>query len=96
MRAVGQQATELLGLGLDGLDPVVDEEDLAAAVDLAQDGVADQARRRLRDARLDRQAVLRRRLDDAHVADADERHVERSRDGRRRQGQHVDLGAAAA
>ena len=89
---VGQQAAQLLGLGLDGLDPVVDEEDLAAAVELAQDGVADEAGGRLRDARLDGQPVLRRRLDDAHVAHADERQVERARDGRGRQRQHVDLG----
>ena len=35
-----QQVAELLGLGLDRLDTVVDEEYLAAAVKLAQDGVA--------------------------------------------------------
>ena len=61
----GQHPPELLGLGLDRLDPVVDEEDLAAAVELAQDRVADEPGRRLGDARLDRQPVLRRRLDDA-------------------------------
>ena len=88
----GQQAPQLLRLRLDGLDPVVDVEDLAAAVELAQDGVLDEACRRLRDAGLDGQPVLRRRLDDAHVADPDERQVERARDGRRRQRQHVDLG----
>ena len=66
---LGQQPAQLLGLRLDRLDPVVDEEHLAAAVELAQDRVAHEARRRLRDARLDRQPVLRRRLDDAHVAD---------------------------
>ena len=38
---VRQQPPELLGLRLDGLDAVVDEEDLAAAVELAQDRVAD-------------------------------------------------------
>ena len=48
--------------------------------------------RRLGDARLDRQPVLRRRLDDAHVAHPGERQVERPRDGRGRQRQHVDLG----
>ena len=61
----GQQPAQLLGLGLDRLDPVVDVEDLAAAVELAQDRVLDEAGRRLGDPGLDRQAVLRRRLDDA-------------------------------
>ena len=87
----GQQPPQLVGLGLDRLDPVVDEEDLAAAVELAQDRVADEAGRGLGDARLDRQAVLRRRLDDRQVADPDEGQVERPRDRRRREGQDVHL-----
>ena len=65
----GQHPAELLGLGLDRLDPVVDVEDLAAPVELAQDRVADEPGRRLGDPGLDRQAVLGRRLDDAQVAD---------------------------
>ena len=64
-RAPGSIRAELLGLGLDRLDPVVDVEDLAAAVELAQDRVADEPGRRLGDPRLDRQPVLGRRLDDA-------------------------------
>ena len=60
-----QHPAELLGLRLDRLDAVVDVEDLAAAIELAQDRVADEPGRRLGDAGLDRQAVLRRRLDDA-------------------------------
>ena len=86
-----QHPAELLGLRLDGLDPVVDVEDLAAAVQLAQDRVADEAGRRLGDPGLDRQPVLGRRLDDAEVADAGQGEVEGPRDGRRRQGQHVHL-----
>ena len=62
---VGQEPSELLGLGLDRLDPVVDVEDLPAAVELAQDRVANEPGRGLRDARLDRQAILGRRLDHA-------------------------------
>ena len=90
---LGQQLAQLLGLRLDRLDAVVDEEDLPAAVELAQDRVAHEARGRLRDARLDGQPVLRRRLDDAHVAHAGEGQVERPRNGRGRQRQHVDLRA---
>ena len=93
IRAPGQELAQLLGLGLDRLDAVVDEEDLAAAVELAQDRVADEPGRRLGDARLDRQAVLRRRLDERQVADAGEGQVERPRDRRRRERQDVDLAA---
>ena len=45
----------------------------------------------LDDVGLDRQAILRRRLDHRHVADADQRHVQRARNRRRRHRQHVDL-----
>ena len=86
-----QHLAELLGLGLDRLDPVVDEEHLPAAVELAQDRVADEPGRRLGDPGLDRQAVLGRRLDHAQVADPGEGQVERPRDRRGGQREHVDL-----
>jgi len=86
-----QQATELFGLRLDRLDPVVDVEDLSASIELAQDGVADQARRGLGDPGLDRQAILGGRLDDRQVADPGQGEIEGARDGRRRQGEDVDL-----
>ena len=86
-----QHPAELVGLRLDGLDPVVDVEDLPATVELAQDRVADEPGGRLGDAGLDRQPVLGRRLDDAEVADAGERQVERPRDRRGRQRQDVHL-----
>ena len=87
-----QQTSQLLGLRLDGLDAVVDEEHLTAAVEFAQHGVAHEGGRGFRDACLDGQPILWRRLDDAHVADADESEVQRARDGRGRQRKHVDLG----
>ena len=90
---VGHEPTDALGGGLDRLDPVVDVEDLSAAVDLAADRVADEPVVVLGDPGLDRQARLRRRLDDAEVADADEAQVERARDRRGRQRQDVDLAA---
>ena len=45
----------------------------------------------LDDVGLNRQAILRRRLDDRHVADADERHVQRARNRRRAHREHVHL-----
>ena len=91
IRAPGSICAELLGLGLDRLDPVVDVEHLPAAVELAQDRVADEPGRRLGDPGLDRQAVLGRRLDHAQVADPGEGEVERPRDRRGRQREDVDL-----
>jgi hypothetical protein len=73
---VRQQSPQLLGLGLDRLDPVVDVEGLAAPVELPQDRVANEARRRLGDAGLDRQTVLGRRFDDGQVADAGQGQIE--------------------
>ncbi len=63
---------DLLELRLDGVDvqhPVVHEVDLTLAVQLAQDGVADELPVEADDARLDGQTVRRRRLQIADVAD---------------------------
>ena len=90
---------ELADLGgelVDRLDAVVDEVDLAAALQLHFDGGADQLLVELGDDGLDGHAIFGRRLDDGHVAQADERHVQRARDGRRGHGEHVDLRRASA
>ena len=42
-----------------------------------------------RDHGLDGDAVFRRRLDHAHVAQSDQRHMQRARNRRRRHGQHI-------
>ena len=81
-----------LGDLVDVLDPVVDEIDLAAPADLLADGRGDELGVEGRHDRVDGQPVAGRRLDEADVAQARERHVERPRDGRRRQGQDVDRG----
>ena len=72
-------------------DAVVDEIDLPAARQLALNRAPDDLGIELDDVGLDRQPVLWRRLDDRHVADADERHVQRPRNRRRAHRQHVDL-----
>ncbi len=86
---LGHQLLELECGVMDGLDAVVDEEHLAAAVDLAQDRVGDHLGVVLEDLGMDRQAVARRGLDHAHVAGAGEREVERARDRGRGHRQHV-------
>jgi len=69
----------------------VHEVDLPTAVHLAQDRLADQRLVPLGHKGAHRQTVLRRRVDNAHITDATERHVERPRDRRGREGEHVDL-----
>ena len=69
---------------------VVDEEDLPVAVQFAQDGVADQLGVEPGHAGFDGQPVLGRRLQVGDVAEAQQRHVQRSRDRRGRHRQHVD------
>ena len=71
---------------MDVVDAVVDEINLPVAVEFAQDGVADQLLVPADDARLDRQAVRRRRFQVADVADAQQRQVQRPRD---RRGRHA-------
>ena len=89
-RGLGHDLPQPPGDDLDVLDAVVDEEDLPAAVQLAQHGVADQLGVEAGDAGLDGQAVLGRRLQVRDVAQAQQAHVQRPRDGRGRHRQHVD------
>ena len=65
--------------------------DLAAALQLNFNGRADDFFVELGDDGLNGHAIFGRRLDDAHVAQADERHVQRARNGRGAHGEHVDL-----
>ena len=83
------QFADLRGEFVDRLHAIVDEVDLPAALQFQLDRRADQLLVELGDDGLDRHAVFGRRFDHAHVAQADERHVQRARDGRRRHGEHV-------
>jgi hypothetical protein len=93
MRASGSRVCEALLHVFDGVDFVVQEIHLAAALELAQAGFADLAVGPLGDEGLDRQALLRRRGDHREVAQAFQRQAERARDRRRGQRQHVHRGA---
>ena len=59
--ASGHELLHVQRLAVDGLDPVVDEEHLAAAPELAQDRLADDVVVGLGDVGADREAVDRRR-----------------------------------
>ena len=72
---------------------VVQVEDLAAPADLVADGLDHERLVVGLDDGLDRMAVGGRGLDDAEVARAGQREVERARDGRGAHRQHVDVRA---
>ena len=74
---------------LDRLHAVVQEIDLALALELAIDRVADDALVVTADDRLDRQAIERRRLDRGHVFHAHEREIKRARDRRGGKREHI-------
>ena len=76
---------------VDALHAVVEEEDLPTPVQLALHRLLHEVVRALREVRLDRQPLLRRGLDGGDVAYAGHRHVERARDGRCREREHVHL-----
>ncbi len=95
MRACGASSRSRRGHPFNVKHAVVQVKNLPAAIDLALDGVADQPFVVLRDERLHRQAVLRRRFDGAHVARAGQRQVKRARNGRGGEGQDIDHRAQA-
>ncbi len=70
-----------------------DEEDLAAALELALDGLLDRDVLHARDERAHRATIGRGRGDDREVAQVRHREVQRARDRGGGQGEHVDLGA---
>ena len=86
---LGYQLADAIGHRLDCRHAVVQKEHLPAPVELSLDSVAEGRLVELNDGGFDRQAVLRRRLDGAHIARTCERHVQRARDRRCGQREHV-------
>ena len=68
---------------------VVQKENLSAAIQFALDGVANDALVVLRDDGFDRQPIVRRGFDRAHVARAGQREIKRARNGRGAQREHI-------
>ncbi len=89
----GDELADEGGELVDVFDAVVDEVDLAAAFELHFDRGADELFVVLGDDGLDGHAVFGRGLDDGHVAEAEEGHVEGAGDGCGRHGEDVDGGA---
>ena len=89
---IRQEGLEFVFHLFDGRDAVVDEEDLAAPPLFAHNGIADDAGVVFGHIGLDGETVGRRRFDDAHFPQVDQGHVQRPRNGRRAQGQDIDIG----
>ena len=79
-----------MGHGFDGQHAIVQEENLATAIDFPLHRVPDNALVILGDDRFDGQAIMRRRLNGAHVARASQRQVKRAWDRRGAEGEHID------
>ena len=97
MRHIHDRAVEHLrdaqGGALDVFNAVVQVVHLPAALQFAAHGVAQHIPVVLHDEGLHRDAVLRRLLDRRHIADAGQCHVQRARNGRGREREHVDRAA---
>jgi hypothetical protein len=89
----GHQRFEHCAAVLDRLDFVVQEINLAAALQFAQHRLADHAVFFASHEGLDREALLRRGGDDREVAQAFQRHAERAGNRRSGERQHIDFGA---
>ena len=88
---LGHELAQRLGALLDALHAVVHAEHLALAEQLATDRLDGDPLVVLADVGEDRLAVGRRGLQQRQVADADEAHLERARDRRGGEREHVDV-----
>ncbi len=93
MRARGTSCSSALRTRVDRFDAVVQVVDLSAAVELGGDRVLHDRVAGRHDDGFDRHAVLGRGLNQREVAHAHQRHVQRARNRRRREREHVDAGA---
>jgi len=90
------QLPHVIGRIADGLHPVVQVERLPLARQLSLNGGAHDLIPVLADVGPDLVPAARRRLYDRDVADAAQRHLQRARDGGRREAHHVGLQAQLA
>ena len=86
----GDDVLQFLGDGFDVLHAIVHEVDLPFATQFAQDRIANQLVAPARHARFDGHAIFGRRFEIRDIADADQRHVQRARNRRGTERQHVD------
>jgi hypothetical protein len=87
---LGNELFERAGDGVDRLDPVVNVIHLTAAIELGHDRALHDRIGRRHDDGLDRHPILGRGLNQREITHAHERHLQRARNRRRRERQHVD------
>ena len=90
--SLGHEVAHVVGRLLDVHHPVVDVEHLALAQQLAADRLPHRPVVVLADVGEDRHPIGRRRVEQREVADAGERHLQRARDRRGSEREHVDAG----
>src|SRR6266487_3372629 len=83
------EASDALGSSFDGSYFVVHDVDLTVAIQLAEHGLADEMILGRLEIGPDRQASFGWSLDDTDISQANDAHVERARDRRRREGENV-------
>ena len=86
---VGNERLQFCAHGVNRRDAIVQKENLSAAIHFALDRIANDTLVVLRDDGFDRQPIMRWRLNRAHVARAGEREIQRARNRRSAQRQHV-------
>ena len=91
MRQLGTSSWIMAAREKNRVHAVVHEIDLAAAAQFLFDRGPDQFRIEMRHHGVDGQPILGRRLDHAHIADAQQRHVQRARNRRGAHGEHVHV-----
>ena len=87
----GNDPLQLVGDRVHVTDAVVNEKDLAAPIQFTNHRTADHVVVPANDVGFDRPAFGRRRFQVTDITHADQRHVQRSRDRRRRQCHHIDV-----
>src|SRR5213593_1648059 len=88
---LGSQVLHEAGERVNRFDSVVDNVNLATALEFEIDGILNHNRLELDDHGLNRQAVTGRSFNDGHVAQSAERHVQRPRNRCCRHGHDIDL-----
>ena len=90
---LGHQTTQLLGALFDGFHAVVHPEHLTLAQQLAANGFGSHTIVVRGHVRTNRLAIGRWRVEERHVANTDQAHLQRARNRRCRQGEYVHVGA---
>src|SRR5690242_10904129 len=89
--ALGKHFLNKGGSHEDGVHAIVYEIHLPLAREFLFNGGFDQVGVKMSDYRVDRQAIFRRRLDDRHVAQAEQRHVQSARNRSGAHGEHIHV-----